>query len=429
MGCCCCCSGRTFMIGVCVLQLSLTSCRQLFDLLGYMWAPILANFFNFLFVILGLFGVYQYRPRYVFAYVLWMVAWILWNAFCICFYLEVGFLNRELNYLNLGTGSRSWFEINGLGCKAMFDPNTPDELAGFTKPASVDGCLVEYYYVESAQAAIQMFLGLLAIIGGSFVIYNYTQEDPSSVRRKAAAWAALDPLHRSTGSLPYSIEYHHVGHPSHLTTAHGQGMTLHAKFNSNTLGSSSANSSQKRKRRSVRSNRSGGAGHRASYQNPVTRLIDRYVDTSSQDSYSHLAEYLKTTTAATGSSLVQSPASIALSVGTSNGLHSSATQSAQHHGGQINQAYENRYSIASSGTYGVVENGPSPPYTPPYNSHLMQSPLMQTIHSNNNNNNHSNSMNLPLSASPLHAGGTAPESHIQHLTLPHPPPRDVETNM
>lgn len=38
----------------------------------------------------------------------------------------------------------------------MFEANTPDELAGFTKPASVDGCLVEYYYVESAQAAIQV---------------------------------------------------------------------------------------------------------------------------------------------------------------------------------------------------------------------------------------------------------------------------------
>lgn len=38
----------------------------------------------------------------------------------------------------------------------MFEPHTPDELAGFTKPASVDGCLVEYYYVESTQAAIQV---------------------------------------------------------------------------------------------------------------------------------------------------------------------------------------------------------------------------------------------------------------------------------
>lgn len=66
------------------------------------------------------------------------------------------------------------------------------------------------------------------------------------MRRKVAAWAALDPLHRSTVSLPYSIEYHHVGHPPHLTTAHGQSTMLQAKFNSSTLGSSSANSSQRR---------------------------------------------------------------------------------------------------------------------------------------------------------------------------------------
>ncbi|XP_022653169.1 uncharacterized protein LOC111258908 isoform X1 [Varroa jacobsoni] len=404
-----------------------------------MWAPILANFFNFLFVILGLFGVYQYRPRYVFTYALWMVAWIMWNAFCICFYLEVGFLNRELNYLNLGTGSRSWFEINGLGCKAMFEANTPDELAGFTKPASVDGCLVEYYYVESAQAAIQMFLGLLAIIGGSFVIYNYTQEDPSSARRKMAAWAALDPLHRSTASLPYSIEYHHVGHP--LATAHSQSTTFH-KFNSSTLGSSSANSSQRRKRRSIRSNRSGGGGHRASYQNPVTRLIDRYVDTSSQDSYNHLAEYLKTTSPAIENSHGQSSGSIPLSVGTSNGVHGPNIQGISYHGGQVNQAYENRYSIASSGTYGVVDAGPSPPYTPSYNPHHVQSPHAQTVSTNSSSNNintnsqgitnHNKNTSSPAAGQQQHHyhGEVATlGSHLQHLNLSHPPARNVETNM
>ncbi|XP_028967198.1 sodium/potassium-transporting ATPase subunit beta-1-interacting protein [Galendromus occidentalis] len=362
MGCCCC-TSRGFMIGVCVLQLSFTACRQLFDLLGYMWAPILANFFNFLFVIFGLFGVYQYRPRYVSTYVLWTVIWIIWNAFCICFYLEIGILNRELNYLNLGTGSRSWFEINGLGCKAMFEPHTPDELAGFTKPASVDGCLVEYYYVESTQAAIQVILGLLALFVGTFVIYNYTQEDPSSVRRKGP-WA-LDPLHRSTASLPYSIEYHHVSNHSQAGS-----FNQHSKFNSNSIGS--ANSSQRRRRRSLRSNRSS---QRASYQNPVTRLIDRYVDTSSQDSYNHLAEYLKTSannnlhTLGNGSNLV------------SGGPFNQAYGSNVGPGGQINQAYENRYSIASSGTYGVVDNVPSPPYTP-YSAQAHPQPPPRNVETN-----------------------------------------------
>ena len=39
--------------------------RQVFDFLGYQWAPILANFFHIIMVILGLFGTIQYRPRYI----------------------------------------------------------------------------------------------------------------------------------------------------------------------------------------------------------------------------------------------------------------------------------------------------------------------------------------------------------------------------
>ncbi|KAL6080957.1 hypothetical protein STEG23_016222, partial [Scotinomys teguina] len=43
----------------CVLE------RQIFDFLGYQWAPILANFVHIIIVILGLFGTIQYRPRYI----------------------------------------------------------------------------------------------------------------------------------------------------------------------------------------------------------------------------------------------------------------------------------------------------------------------------------------------------------------------------
>lgn len=39
--------------------------RQIFDFLGYQWAPILANFVHIIIVILGLFGTIQYRPRYI----------------------------------------------------------------------------------------------------------------------------------------------------------------------------------------------------------------------------------------------------------------------------------------------------------------------------------------------------------------------------
>ncbi|PSN58030.1 hypothetical protein C0J52_02041 [Blattella germanica] len=68
--------------------------RQVFDFLGYMWAPILANFFNIIFVIFGCFGAFQLRRTYIITFAVWEVLWLGWNVFVICFYLNVGILDR-----------------------------------------------------------------------------------------------------------------------------------------------------------------------------------------------------------------------------------------------------------------------------------------------------------------------------------------------
>ncbi|NXN42210.1 NKAI3 protein, partial [Rhinoptilus africanus] len=60
-----CCTGRCTLIFLCTLQLLAALERQVFDFLGYQWAPILANFLHIIIVILGLFGTIQYRPRYI----------------------------------------------------------------------------------------------------------------------------------------------------------------------------------------------------------------------------------------------------------------------------------------------------------------------------------------------------------------------------
>ncbi len=39
--------------------------RQVFDFLGYQWAPILANFLHIMAVILGVFGTVQIRSKYL----------------------------------------------------------------------------------------------------------------------------------------------------------------------------------------------------------------------------------------------------------------------------------------------------------------------------------------------------------------------------
>lgn len=54
---------RLFLLSLSLQVLALE--RQVFDFLGYQWAPILANFFHIIIVILGLFGTIQYRPRYI----------------------------------------------------------------------------------------------------------------------------------------------------------------------------------------------------------------------------------------------------------------------------------------------------------------------------------------------------------------------------
>uniref|UniRef100_S4RS22 Sodium/potassium-transporting ATPase subunit beta-1-interacting protein n=1 Tax=Petromyzon marinus TaxID=7757 RepID=S4RS22_PETMA len=60
-----CCAGYLLICTLCNNQLVAAMERQIFDFLGYQWAPILANFFHILAVILGLFGTIQYRHRYI----------------------------------------------------------------------------------------------------------------------------------------------------------------------------------------------------------------------------------------------------------------------------------------------------------------------------------------------------------------------------
>ncbi|GCC23716.1 hypothetical protein chiPu_0002114 [Chiloscyllium punctatum] len=94
-----CCSGRCTLIFISSLQLICVLERQIFDFLGYQWAPILANFLHIVTVIFGLFGTIQFRQRYVIRYAIWMVLWVTWNVFVICFYLEVGGLAKVICHL------------------------------------------------------------------------------------------------------------------------------------------------------------------------------------------------------------------------------------------------------------------------------------------------------------------------------------------
>ncbi|XP_023796685.1 sodium/potassium-transporting ATPase subunit beta-1-interacting protein 1 [Cyanistes caeruleus] len=155
------CNGRCTLVGFCCLQLVAALERQIFDFLGYQWAPILANFLHIMAVILGIFGTIQYRSRYLMMYAVWLVLWVGWNAFIICFYLEVGRLSQDRDFIMTFNTSlhRSWWMENGPGC--LVTPVLNSQLAPEDHHViTVSGCLLDYQYIEVLSSATQIFLAV-----------------------------------------------------------------------------------------------------------------------------------------------------------------------------------------------------------------------------------------------------------------------------
>ncbi|ALC41432.1 NKAIN [Drosophila busckii] len=175
----CSCTRRHFLLSTCFLQMITIIERQVFDFLGYMWAPILVNFFQILFIIFGFYGAYHFRIKYIITYLVWNFIWIGWNAFLICFYLNVGGLDRDSDLLNMGTGSFSWFEANGYGCKPTYNITTDDPFRPL-RPERVEDCLLDYPLVEVAHSGVQCALALLGILGAILISCIFLDEDDRS---------------------------------------------------------------------------------------------------------------------------------------------------------------------------------------------------------------------------------------------------------
>ncbi|XP_053469389.1 sodium/potassium-transporting ATPase subunit beta-1-interacting protein 1 [Ictalurus furcatus] len=174
------CDGRCTLVVICSLQLLAVLQRQVFDFLGYQWAPILANFFHILAVILGVFGTVQVRSRYLILYAVWLVVWVGWNAFIICFYLEVGHLSQDRDFLMTFNTSlhRSWWMENGPGCLVTTVPDSllaPQDHHVIT----VSGCLLDYQYIEVVSSALQVFLALFGFVYACYVSKVFLDDEDS----------------------------------------------------------------------------------------------------------------------------------------------------------------------------------------------------------------------------------------------------------
>uniref|UniRef100_A0A493TEI6 Sodium/potassium-transporting ATPase subunit beta-1-interacting protein n=1 Tax=Anas platyrhynchos platyrhynchos TaxID=8840 RepID=A0A493TEI6_ANAPP len=154
---------KKWMFCLCVfLQLAALE-RQIFDFLGFQWAPILGNFLQIIVVILGLFGTIQFRPRYIVVYTVWTALWVTWNVFIICFYLEVGGLSKETDLMTFNISMhRSWWREHGPGCiRRVVRPSSPGILDDYSY-VSVTGCIIDFQYLEVIHSAIQILLSYLS---------------------------------------------------------------------------------------------------------------------------------------------------------------------------------------------------------------------------------------------------------------------------
>lgn len=176
---------RTTLFTVFICQLVSTVERQVFDFLGYMWAPIIGNFFQIIAVILGLFGACQHYRSFILMYVVWSLLWLGWNIFVICLYMEVGILNRnrERYILTMGTESKSWWLEHGVGCMVTNQSwqVTAHEAAKASRPIPpeefVQGCVLHYYYVEVIHAAVQVLLALVGLVVACVILHAYLEQE------------------------------------------------------------------------------------------------------------------------------------------------------------------------------------------------------------------------------------------------------------
>ncbi|KAK0136051.1 Sodium/potassium-transporting ATPase subunit beta-1-interacting protein 2 [Merluccius polli] len=155
--------------------------RQVIDFLGYQWASILTNFIHIIVVILGLFGTIQFRPRYVTGYAAWLVVWMTWNVFIVCFYLEVGDLSKDSDLVltfNLSM-HRSWWMENGPGCKVTPVAPPPSWAPEDHRYISIAGCLLDYQLIEVAHSSLQILLALVGFIYACYVVKLISEEEDS----------------------------------------------------------------------------------------------------------------------------------------------------------------------------------------------------------------------------------------------------------
>ena len=90
------------------------------------------------------------------------------------------FQQRDLYILSIGTKNKSWWLENGIGCQISNDSwkqtGTIVSSSRDIPPEDViQGCLLDYYYVEVIHAAVQCLLAVSSITFINTVSFMYLE--------------------------------------------------------------------------------------------------------------------------------------------------------------------------------------------------------------------------------------------------------------
>ncbi|CAG10018.1 unnamed protein product, partial [Tetraodon nigroviridis] len=176
--------------------------RQVFDFLGYQWAPILANFLHIMAVILGMFGTVQFRFRYLIF--VSMAPAAARSASCCGLCSPSVFFSMQYGWSSGWVGTpllsasiwrletchrdflmtfntslhRSWWMEHGPGClvtPVVDSLIAPDDHHVIT----VSGCLLDYQYIEVLSSAIQILLALFGFVYACYVSKVFQDDEDS----------------------------------------------------------------------------------------------------------------------------------------------------------------------------------------------------------------------------------------------------------
>lgn len=186
--------------------------RSIFDFMGFMYGMIVADICYLLFLIIGIFGAFQYRVNYVAASTILSLVWIAWNLFVVCNYLNVGFLDKyDPIVLNMNTNMKSWWYTSSIGCTEHIEArmekykyqegfkniaastsqirsastlNTTSSFSTRRTPKNVvlenfikNNCFLPFYTIEIIHSGVLIFLGILCVIFGLLLANAFNEDD------------------------------------------------------------------------------------------------------------------------------------------------------------------------------------------------------------------------------------------------------------